>query len=93
MTKPQYCPKSDEGVRSAVKQGALVVGFGKSALPVADSLRAALGYRACAGDGWEESKVNHLVVVEVVENRTGTTFAPELLIGEWAGVVESLGGD
>jgi len=63
MAKPQYCPKSDEGVRSAVKQGALVVGFGKSAQPVCNALRAALGYRAREGDGWEETRVNHLVIV------------------------------
>ena len=54
---------SDWGIKSAVKQGALVVGLGKAAVPVADQLRAALGHRACKGDGWEESKVNHLVVV------------------------------
>ena len=58
-----YCPKSDEGVKSAVKQGAVVVGLGKAAVPVADQLRVALGYRARKGDGWEESKVNHLVIV------------------------------
>lgn len=57
------CPKSDEGVRSAVKPGIVVVGFGKAAIPVADQLRDALKHRARPGDNWEESQVNHLAVV------------------------------
>lgn len=59
-----YCPKSDEGVKSAVKPGALVVGFGKAAEKVAGQLREAL--QACVttkSDDWEGSKVNHLLVV------------------------------
>ena len=61
---PAYCPKSDEGVRSAVKQGALVVGLGKAAQPVAAKLREALAHRCTTkSDDWEVSKVNHLVVV------------------------------
>ena len=35
------CPKSDEGVRSAVKQGALVISLGGGAKTVADELREA----------------------------------------------------
>ena len=58
-----YCPKSDEGVKSAVKQGAIVIGLGKEAEKVADKLRSALAHRAKPGDNWEETKVNHLVVV------------------------------
>ena len=58
-----YCPKSDEGVKSAVKQGCLVVGLGKAAIPVADKLRSTLAHRARSGDNWEESRTNHLVVV------------------------------
>ena len=61
---PVYCPKSDEGVKSAVKQGALVVGLGKAAQPVAAKLREALAHRCTTkSDDWEMSKVNHLVVV------------------------------
>ena len=61
---PAYCPKSDEGVKSAVKQGALVVGLGKAAQPVAAKLREALAHRCSTkSDDWEVSKVNHLVVV------------------------------
>ena len=71
MSLAKYCPKSDEGVRSAVKQGALVIGLGKAALPVAESLRASLGYRARKGDGWEESRVHHLVVVVECMPMTG----------------------
>ena len=60
----QVCPKSDEGVRSAVKSGALVVGLGKAAGPIATLVRDALGDCCTAkGDGWEESRTNHLVVV------------------------------
>ena len=63
-----YCPKSDEGVKSAVKPGALVVGFGKAAERVADKLRLALEGCVQVSDeytmtDWEGSKVNHLVVV------------------------------
>ena len=65
------CPKSDEGVKSAVKQGAIVVGFGKAAVPVADQLREILGHRAKKGDDWEGSKVNHLVVVVECVAMTG----------------------
>lgn len=61
---PIYCPKSDEGVKKAVKQGCLVVGLGsKATADVADRLRDALAHRARPGDGWEESKVLHLVLV------------------------------
>ena len=58
-----YCPKSDEGVKSAVKPGALVVGFGKAGEKVADKLRSALEGCVKASDDWEGTKVNHLVVV------------------------------
>ena len=59
---------SDEGVKSAVKPGALVVGFGKAAERVADKLRLALEGCVKVGDeyamtDWEGTKVNHLVVV------------------------------
>ena len=46
-----------------VKAGAVVVGLGKSAVAVADALRAALKHRAQPGVDWEESRVNHLVLV------------------------------
>ena len=42
---------------------AVVVGLGKSAVAVADALRAALKHRAQPGVDWEESRVNHLVLV------------------------------
>jgi hypothetical protein len=71
MSEDKYCPKSDKGVRSAVKQGALVIGLGKAALPVAESLRATLGSRARKGEGWEESRVHHLVVVVECMPMTG----------------------
>ena len=59
---------SDEGFKSAVKPGALVVGFGKAAERVADKLRSALEGCVKVGDeyamtDWEGTKVNHLVVV------------------------------
>lgn len=66
-----YCPKSDEGVKSAVKQGCLVVGLGKAAVPVADKLRSVLAHRARPGDNWEESRTNHLVVVVECMPTTG----------------------
>ena len=49
----KYCPKSDEGVRSAVKEGALVIGLGKAAAAVADVVRESLGQCAKPGDNWE----------------------------------------
>ena len=56
-----YCPKSDEGVKSAVKQGALVVGLGKSAQPVAAKLREVLAHRCTTkSDDWEASKVQDM---------------------------------
>lgn len=61
-----YCPKSDEGVKSAVKPGALVVGIGsKATVHIASLVREALGkFRVpTSSDDWEGSKVNHLVVV------------------------------
>lgn len=62
---PTYCPKSDEGVKSAVKPGALVCGIGKTAVPIAALVREALGkFRVPTNsDDWEGSKVNHLIVV------------------------------
>ena len=66
-----YCPKSDDAVKSAVKSGCIVVGIGKAANPVADQLRTALGARARPGDGWEESRVNHLVLVVECMPTTG----------------------
>ena len=73
------CPKSDEGVRSAVKSGAIVVPLGKSVQPVADAVRDAIGRHAKAGDDWEYTKVLHLiVVVECTSNgdccEAGTKF-------------------
>ena len=69
---PIYCPKSDEGVKKAVKQGCLVVGLGsKATADVADRLRDALAHRARPGDGWEESKVLHLVLVVECSAITG----------------------
>lgn len=62
---PAYCPKSDEGVKSAVKPGALVVGLGKAGQKVAGLLRAELGKSRVPteSDNWEETKINHLIVV------------------------------
>lgn len=62
---PAYCPKSDEGVKSAVKSGAVVVGLGKAAAPVADLFRQTLGKHRVPtlNDNWEETKVNHLIVI------------------------------
>jgi len=64
MADKKVCPKSDEGVRSAVRNGVCVVGLGKQAKPVAKLLREALGRHAPSADEeWEESRVNHLVLV------------------------------
>ena len=63
MPPAQACPKSDEAVRTAVKPGAVVIGLGRAAVPIADALRAALGHRVRPGDNWEESRVNHLIIV------------------------------
>ena len=49
------CPKSDEGVRSAVKQGALVISLGGGAKTVADELRKRHA-RAHKSTEWEESR-------------------------------------
>jgi len=64
MRDTSDCPKSDEGIKSAVKQGAIVCGIGKPAVKLATSLRDALGRRChSSSDDWEGSKVNHLVII------------------------------
>ena len=54
--KQQVCPKSDEGVRAAVKPGAIVIGLGSGATHIANQVRAALGRCAAAGEDWEEAR-------------------------------------